>query len=1267
MRKMSSFLTVLLLTFLTWGTASAADLPTISPADGSADVWYHIRLEQRIWGIGGSEGTTNGGSIKGYYYDRGRGEMLENIEEGVNEPGTQWKVVATATEGEYKLISRLGNTIDYSASPIGTAGSPGYVKADRYYTTTPGSQVFTIKNPNGDYLGLTQKGVGGIDKSNQDLYFDKYGPDEAGGAITFVAAEPLTEVYLISPGNQDFSDVPSEKSRTKTLEIAGINLPATLSYSISGAGFTYNAGTSTATGGTVDITFAPTEKKAYTASLTITAGSKSITVALTGNADFEFPIKEDQWYYIQFERQAVNNKVLQADLLSKPVTQAQILGNENKQLWKIVGTWDEYHIVNKTGELEIIYNTTSNQYDLEESEFGNEFGFERFKDTGDWQLRNLSSGYYDEDTDEESTTQRYFNDYDNAGKSASNYYVNDAGNRLVFIPATTQALVIGQKTVDFGSAPAGTGASVKKTIPVGGLNTTGAITGVIKGTGTAAFSLKELSLPAAGGAFEVTFTPATIDIYKAILVLSSPGVANDTVQLTARGSTFPFTVSSGTNEHWYYIQFMRQPGKALTSNGSGETVTQEVWSKDQELNNSQLWKITGTWDNYKFVSKTGGELLSNPTVGGDEGDYDDYVLGATGNGHIAVEKTAGTNTGWVFQNVAAKEAEYTLYMNDKSGSTVCLYSVLNDDGNPLKFIPASGTAILPDLTTLAYDNVTIGLKGEKTLTVSGTQLTTAISYTLTGSGAASFKVTNTTANSAAGDPLPKEGGTLKISFEPEAPGDYIAVLTLRSTGAPDVVVVLSGNCVALPDDFPVKISNATSTTWYTVYFDRRYTDTYSWKVWTAGLTGETIKQTAQLGRTNPAMATEEQLWKFVVAPSKTGYLVVSNSGLEATFGDDYILGEAGEGTPLVFAKNPATQWVLKNNATGKALNDRGGSTVCEYSSDGADSGCPLGFIETPLPAPVRIQLNSTDIDFGKIEAGAPALYSGNLIVKGVGVEGNISIALSGEGASAFSIIRAADSTAVSTISQADTLKIIFNPANRQIYRATITFTATGATTQTVALTAGGDLTLPAKPSTAAEPVWYYIGFVRQSPLFNPPKTYTRVLTVEADTLMQRDKAEEAQDTQLWRIEGTPATGYQLISKTGVEAVYDSLTVVRTYLLGNEGDYFTFVSGRGDNAGKIQMRNLTNDATGGYFCDKDNKGVYARNYSKDDAGNWLTFTPLIPTAIIPVEAAVNDPVTASAYYNLQGIRIQQPVRGNVYIRVDTHASKKTTATKIFLAK
>ena len=1309
MKQIFSFLAMLLLTPLFWGTASAADYDndvtfiTASPADGSADVWYHIVLPVRTYGIWGRTGFTNDSyESRGFYCDQGIGKLLINVEDTLDIPGTRWKFVETATADRYRLISGLGNTLDCSPKleNIGTEGQPGFIPMDRIYTTTLSTQYVTISTrtaPNGTLAvaGLrlsrpNNTSGGGVDKTGSDLNFDgNYGPDSYGGAVLFrPAIGTLDGPYLFPAADLDFDKVPTGKARTKTLTVKGMNLSGTLEYSVSGEGFSIVAGESTATGGTAEITFSPTEVKAYTATLTISIGDLSETITLTGNALSEFPIQtgDNNWYYIQFDRQAVNNKVLQENGLASDITQKLINGGEDKQLWKITGDWDDYHIVSKSG-VELFYNTASNKYITDEEGYGNAFSFDPFADTDGWQLRNITSGYKDT-TDVESETRRYLNDYDAKGDSVGNYTANDAGNRLIFIPSTTQAVIAGLETADFGSVPTGVEAAATKMIPVGGLNITGNISAAIGGAGAAAFSLTAATLPATGGTLEVTFTPPSIDIYKATLVLSAEGVENDTVQLTARGSVFPFKLSDDTAEYWYYIQFMRRPALALTKDTAtvGADVTQTLWTQGQPVNDAQIWKITGSWDNFKFVSKKGGELSSVPAPTTEEPNkYGNYKVVESGAGsrHIAVERTTGTYQGWCFQHVEAKEAGRTLYINDYEGETVALYGYL-DDGDPLKFIPVSeGPVITPSTTTLTYNDVITGLKSESTLTVRTDSATASVTtYIVAGSGASAFKVTNTTAGAGANDPLPVGGGTLKVSFEPEAIGEYVATLTLSSEGADDVIVVLVGYSIPYSDDFPVKISDETSTTWYTVYFDRRYTSATSYKVWTAGLESEAIKQTTHTGRTDASLTSEEQLWKFVVSPSKTNYLAVSYSGLVAVTGGvadgnaDFTLEDptATEGTSLIFKKNSSGKWVLIDAISGgRALNDRGGNTICEYDANGNDGGNPLGFLETTPPDLVRIQLYTAAVNFGKIESGAPALYSGNVIVKGYRLgENNIAVSVTGEDVSAYTIIRSADSSAVASLSPAgDTLKVIFAPTAAQAYPASLTFTAEGATSKTIALTGGGDVQLPVAPSTAAEPVWRHIGFVRQSPLFTTPKTYTKVLTADAesDTLRQVEQESTVSDAQLWRLEGTPAEGYRLINKAAnLEAFYDSTSTVKAYFLkpaGVEGDRFSFVSGVSEaDAAKIQLRNLTNTSNGGYLCDKENKGFYAINYSRNDGGNWLFFTPPgVKAVIVPVDVEANDPVTSSVYYSLQGIRVLRPVKNNIYIRIDKHVSGKTTATKI----
>jgi hypothetical protein len=104
-----------------------------------------------------------------------------------------------------------------------------------------------------------------------------------------------------------------------------------------------------------------------------------------------------------------------------------------------------------------------------------------------------------------------------------------------------------------------------------------------------------------------------------------------------------------------------------------------------------------------------------------------------------------------------------------------------------------------------------------------------------------------------------------------------------------------------------------------------------------------------------------------------------------------------------------------------------------------------------------------------------------------------------------------------------------------------------------------------------------------------------------------------------------------------------------------------------------MYNLTIDgvdtegAAGRYINDFGGLGAnaqYASLYSANDAGNALVFTPIgfTHTGLVTVDAA-NDAIIATHYYNLQGVKVKEPVKGGIYIKQDIYESKKVRATKI----
>ena len=78
----------------------------------------------------------------------------------------------------------------------------------------------------------------------------------------------------------------------------------------------------------------------------------------------------------------------------------------------------------------------------------------------------------------------------------------------------------------------------------------------------------------------------------------------------------------------------------------------------------------------------------------------------------------------------------------------------------------------------------VGKTEQKTVTVTGSNLTAGITTTISGANAGMFSVSPTS--------LSTTGGTLTVTYAPTATGNHTATLTLSSTGATNVTVTLNG-------------------------------------------------------------------------------------------------------------------------------------------------------------------------------------------------------------------------------------------------------------------------------------------------------------------------------------------------------------------------------------------------------------------------------------------------------------------------------------------
>ncbi len=142
-------------------------------------------------------------------------------------------------------------------------------------------------------------------------------------------------------------------------------------------------------------------------------------------------------------------------------------------------------------------------------------------------------------------------------------------------------------------------------------------------------------------------------------------------------------ISNSENTVWYYIQFKR--GKGVIQDMGNNVAVQtkrELKNKDE-----QLWKITGTNDNYVITSKTGRTLyFANNRFQASSGSQSQFKLMPTGN--------SAYTPAWELQRVGS-----ALCINQFGGSgydkELGEWS-FGDPNNPLSFVLPSDIGFRPD-------------------------------------------------------------------------------------------------------------------------------------------------------------------------------------------------------------------------------------------------------------------------------------------------------------------------------------------------------------------------------------------------------------------------------------------------------------------------------------------------------------------------------------------------------------------------------------------
>ncbi len=573
----------------------------------------------------------------------------------------------------FRIHFRGNNTYDYlrpwQVSIYGSNGTQTDPAQRTWTLITDVSGNSKITLPNAEGNG-TNKATGNIVLENSATYTSVKVVYTGMSSSTSGSSLQLGEFYLgqvsydkviDKPADVSFGDILMNASSTKTLTVNGANLSNEITYlkgtEADATAFTVTPGTWSNTGGSATITFTPTQRKQYSTTLTInsTGALEPQTISLTGNADFDLPVKlsssdnsNENWYYIQFERQSTAAKVLTiVDPAAEVDTLKQMpLNNQNdNQLWKITGTWDNYSLVNKSNKA--IYYTYSpvgedpltglktpeiNKYVTRAVENGDKFGFIRYQETNKWQLRNTSSTIAPEN--------RYFLN-DLSGIYVGGYSLNNAGNSLRFIEANNSEIIVPGDSVKLGSVNQFSRDTIS--VIIGSIKLTESINAAITKDDDQVFDLKSTTVSAQGGELEIIFAPKQ---YKK--------VSYATISLTSGNVTKSFVVSatSDVGISKYYVGTAEQWGNRV----DGEVVSTIPVLKTNDV----VWMAEGEYTVPQI------SIPANVTVYG----------GFSGTETLPVQRTVG-NKPWDFDHPTILKNSASLIFSITAANTVIDGFILN--------------------------------------------------------------------------------------------------------------------------------------------------------------------------------------------------------------------------------------------------------------------------------------------------------------------------------------------------------------------------------------------------------------------------------------------------------------------------------------------------------------------------------------------------------------------------------------------------------------
>ena len=383
---------------------------------------------------------------------------------------------------------------------------------------------------------------------------------------------------------------------------------------------------------------------------------------------------------------------------------------------------------------------------------------------------------------------------------------------------------------------------------------------------------------------------------------------------------------SGDGNSWYSMNSFTYSGYTFSSSQQAVIGIQApggvVTTPELTVNPTSL----------SFTGNTGETYTKTFTVTGTDLQGDVTITKTSGSAYFTVSPTTLTAA-----QAAAGATVTVTYKPTASGSQTGTITVSSTNAESKTVSLTGSSTTVPKLTVDPASlslSTTVGTPVTKTFVVTGTNLTSGTSVSLTCSGTGfSIDKTNITRTAA------QQGATVTVTFSPTASGSYSGTVTLKCTGAEDAIVTLNGTAVGTP----TIVANPTSLSFNTPV-------------------GETVTKTFTVTGTDLTS-------NIMLAVTGNGFSIDKSS---------ITINEAANGATVTVTYAPTA----------------GGSTTgsVALSSNGAQQVLvALNGTATTTPT---ITANPTTLDF-VTTVGTPVTKA--FVLNSAYLEGNVTLAVEGEG------------------------------------------------------------------------------------------------------------------------------------------------------------------------------------------------------------------------------------------------------------------------------